>query len=176
MIKLPIPIISRKKPVKRKVKMYDGTIVQATDNTKNDLYINKYPSPKPDPEKITVVDQHSSHQYPPPKAHPVFRQKWSRMIDNVVSRDNFKESHLDVLEILCDLYVELEAINAFLRTHGTTYKVITSMGEIWRKFPEVVQRDSVRRQIQQYSAHLDLFPKKDKSPRSMSQKDSDAWE
>lgn len=138
---------------------------------------NEYNTPVPDIEDgPKPKDEISKHKYPPPKKDPVFRERWARFIDNVVSRDNFKLGHLDTLEILCDLYAELEALNKFLRTNGMFHDVTTIMGKSRRAYPEVAQRDKVRAQIQQYSRHLDLFPKKDKSLRGFDPKEAEEWD
>lgn len=172
---------SKKAPRKRKIKLSDGTVIETTDNLKamaaqgktgknvyNDVTIDEENLPDPN-------DKLSKLKYPPPKKNPIFRKTWGDFIENVVSRDNFKPSHLHTLEILCDLYVELDALNKFLRTNGMAFKVITVMGESRRLYPEVAQRDKIRAQIQQYSRHLDLFPKKDKSLRGMDEDEDNEW-
>lgn len=166
----------------RNIKLSNGEVIRANDNTasmarKGRVGKNVYGNPVADEECVLPEpdDEYSKHEYPPPKKNPIFRKTWGGFIDNVVGRENFKPSHLHTLEILCDLYVELEELNKFLRMNGMAFKVITVMGESRRMYPEVAQRDKVRAQIQQYSRFLDLFPKKDKSPRGASSKEEGEW-
>lgn len=170
-----------KKVPKRKIKLSDGTVIEADNNSAAKALQGiagkkVYNMVTVDEEDLPVPeDGLQKLKYPPPKKNPVFRKAWADFIENVTSRDNFKPSHLHTLEILCDLYVELEALNKFLRTNGMAFKVITVMGETRRMYPEVAQRDKVRAQIQQYSRHLDLFPKKDKSLRGMDPGEDSEW-
>lgn len=174
--------ISKKKaPQKRNVKLSDGTVIETDDNLARHLRNNKvgknvYNDVTVDEEELPApADELENLKYPPPKKNPIFRKTWGDFIENVTSRENFKPSHLHTLEILCDLYVELDALNKFLRTNGMAFKVITVAGESRRLYPEVAQRDKIRAQIQQYSRHLDLFPKRDKSLRGMDKDEDDEW-
>lgn len=168
--------ISKKRPPhKVNVELSDGTKVEAdSDNrklVKKQIYNNfddveAKPAPK---------DNYSKLKYPPPKKNPLFRQKWARLVDIVAGRPNFKPGHLESLEILCDLYVELEDLSAFLRVNGRSFKVLTTTGDFWRMFPEVAQRDAVRSQIEKYSRNLDLFPNKAKQSKGSDSKDDEEW-
>lgn len=173
---------SKSKTIKsRNATLSDGTIVSGDDNNMAMIRQGKsgkhvYKAPAKDVEELPPPkDGLDKLKYPPPKNNSLFRKTWGNFIENVVSRENFKPSHLHTLEILCDLYVELEELNKFLRTHGMTFDVITITGKNRRMYPEVAQRDKVRAQIQQYSRHLDLFPKKDKSLRGMDKDEDDEW-
>lgn len=171
----------KKKPQTRNIVLSDGTVIKANDNNKGNLASGKvgknvYNKPVPDEEEtLEPEDGFEAAKYPPPKKNQVFRKTWMGFIDNVTSRVNFKPSHLLTLEILCDLYVELESLNQFLRTNGMSFKVITIAGETRRMYPEVAQRDKVRSQIYSYSKQLDLFPKKDSSPKSGDEGDTEKW-
>ena len=174
------PGIVKKKIRKNTVTLSDGTRIE-TDNNKEGQ-IRRFGKPvlnptMPDPEE-TLPDPDDGLddlRYPPPRKDPVFRKKWGRFIENVVSRDNFKPGHLDTLEILCDLYVELEILNKFIRMNGMSFLVVMVNGTSRRMYPEVAQRDKIRGQIQQYSRMLDLFPKKDKSLKGMDSETDSEW-
>lgn len=167
----------KKKTSNRKVTvtLSDGTVEEATANNrrlvKKQIYtknedVEAKPAPKDGLEKL---------KYPPPKKNPLFRQKWARLVDIVVGRPNFKPGHLESLEILCDLYVELEELSTFIRVNGRSFKVLTTTGDFWRLFPEVSQRDAVRSQIEKYSRNLDLFPTKAKTTKGSDSKDDEEW-
>jgi phage terminase small subunit len=171
-----------KKHQKRILKMSDGTVMEVNDLINKEVRRgetgrNDYNKEVPDIEEVLPepADEMAAHKYPPPRKDPLFRARWGRFIDNVVSRENFKPGHLDTLEILCDLYVEMDFLNAFLRKNGMFHDVTTIMGKTRRAYPEVAQRDKVRAQIQQYSRHLDLFPKKDKALGGVGSGEDDEW-
>lgn len=109
-------------------------------------------------------DEASKHEYPPPRNHPRFRQVWMQYIENLVARPNFKREHLNVLEILCDLFVEYDELRAFLRVKGRTYLSVGRSGEVWKFYPEVSQLTRTQSQLKEYMKMLDLRPKRDHSP------------
>lgn len=152
------------KTPKRKVKLSDGTVVQTDDNKKSSVQKPVYNKPVADYEMAPPPDdQWSKLPYPPPKNHPIFRKKWGSFIDSVISRSNFNPGHLELLEILCDLHVDVEKYSTFLRVNGHTYKQLGYSGDTWKTYPEVALLRDARAMIQQYTAKLDLFPKKDNS-------------
>lgn len=171
----------KKVPRKRTVKLSDGTTIVTDENTASHLRKSKigksvYNMVAVDEDDLPEPDDElAKTQYPPPKKNPIFRKTWGDFIENVTTRENFKPSHLHTLEILCDLYVEMAALNKFLRMNGMAFKVITVAGESRRLYPEVSQRDKIRGQIQVYSRHLDLFPKRDKSNRGMDKDTDEEW-
>ncbi len=128
-----------------------------------DAKIEIHKKPKADPETTTPSpdDEASRHKYPPPKKGIVFRTKWMRFIDNVVARENFNIAFLDQLEILCDLYVEYEELQSFIRTQGRTYESVGRNGKQIRFYPEVAHLSRVQAQIKEYSKMLGLLLKKD---------------
>lgn len=157
------------------VKLADGTEVMQE-------YANQYPMKNEYKEKQQdwedmkpVKDEASKHRYPPPKNHPVFRKRWMSMIDNIVERDSFKDFHLHLLEVLCDIYVEYEALAKILRTEGRTYKSITRFGIQIKTRPEVPQMDRLLSEIRAYAKQLDLSPKKDNSFQ-VSDDEEDSWD
>lgn len=166
-----------RRPRTRNYVLSDGTPVVADDNNKK--YVTKKNVFKTQAdEELTLPkpkDAISKHKYPPPKKNKIFRDKWSKFIDLVVDRDSFRVAHLDTLEILCDLYVELEELNTFVRTNGMTFEQVTLTGKDRKQHLEVGRRDKVRVQIQNYTKFLDLFPKKDKSAGGDSDGESGEW-
>jgi phage terminase small subunit len=164
----------KKPPQRRRIKLSDGTILEADDNSKKHAKSGKavYNKEQPDPEE-TPPDNDGS-PYPPPRKNPVFREKWKRYIDNLAQRENFNDGHLDSLEMLCDLYVDYADLSKFIRKNGRSHKVVTVTGESRRLYPEVIQLDKVRSQIQKLLGRLDLFPKKDKS-QGKDKRDQEEW-
>lgn len=163
-----------------KVKLSDGSYVQATaSNAATVKQVGKpvLNNPGIDEEESLPIpnDIHSKHKYPPPKKNPLFRAKWGSFIDNVVCRDNFKIGHLNTLEILCDLYVELDALNRFIRKNGLSFEIIMVQGKSRRIYPEVNLREKVRTQINHYTGRLDLFPKRDKMAGEPTSEEDDKW-
>lgn len=162
-----------------KVTLSDGTEVECDGDNRRLVRKNVYAPLDVDPESLPPPkDEYSKLEYPPPRNNSQFREYWGRFIDSVTTRENFNDGHLDLLRVLCDLYVELEELNSFIRINGRSFKVITTTGDMWRMFPEVSQKDKVIAQIQTYSKNLDLFPKKDKSTGSGSGtggRDEESW-
>lgn len=101
-------------------------------------------------------------EVPPPKNHPVFVRAWSNLLDNVMEKRDFKRAHLLTLEILCDLYVEMDEILKFLEKHGRNYYVKNEAEETYRNYNEVAALDRVRMKIKMYSSSLGLFPNKER--------------
>lgn len=134
-----------------------------------------YQPVQPDPETTAPPpkDKAAKLKYPPPKRNPVFREKWMKFINSLVSRESFKEAHLQALEVLCDLYVEYNDLERIIRTEGRTYKSVTRFGETRKLHPAIGQLDKVRANIRAYTRQLDLFPKKDTSPEGDG--DDDEW-
>ena len=122
-----------------------------------------YPDPVEDSEAVEPMpdDEAAKHKYPPPKKNKTFRKIWMQFIDSLVSRENFKVGHLNNLEILCDLYVEYEELQKFIRTKGRSYLSVGRSGEVWKFYPEVSHLSKVQLQIKNYTAMLGLVPKKD---------------
>lgn len=129
---------------------------------------------KPDYEETMEVpkDGLEGIKYPPPKKHPVFRKKWSEFIESIVTRENFKVGHLNNLEVLCDLYVEYEELQKFIRKKGRSYLSVGRSGEVWKFYPEVGQLSRVQSLIKDYTRLLNLSPKKDHTVESGGEKDS----
>ena len=157
----------------RMVTLSDGSVVQ-------ERYVNDYGAkqvyqkPDKDPEAVPPPkDKFAKMKYPPPKRNPVFRKKWASFIGSITGRESFKEVHLDILEVLCDLYVEYVDLEKIIRTEGRTYKSITRFGESVHMHPAVGQLDKVRANIRQYTQKLDLFPKKDNGTES--EGEDDEW-
>lgn len=178
---------SKKKPVKRKLKLSDGSTIETNDNRKTTIkngevgkhLHNKEPysteTGKGD-DDWEVTDDYDSHDYPPPSTNPHFRKFWMENIDNITERANFNTAHLGLLEALCRLRVELRALDAFVAKNGHTYRTVNMLGEVRKTYPEVSERLKVLTQIAQFSRLLDLVPKKDSSKNvGKKSKDEDEW-
>lgn len=163
--------MARKKPTISRKETRQGKEITLSDGTKvMERYHNDYGSRRvyqkkvKDPEAVPMpVDEYSKLKYPPPKRNPVFRSKWKTFINSLTDRDSFKEAHLETLEILCDLYVEYDQLEAQIRKEGRTYTAVSRFGENRRMHPAVAHLDKVRANIRAYTQRLDLFPKKDNS-------------
>ena len=137
-----------------------------------DPKIDLIPPKKQDIEKVAPEpdDEASKIKYPPPKKHPTFRKTWMQFIDNLTARENFKIGHLTNFEILCDLYVEYEELHEFIRENGRSYVSVGRSGEMWKLYPEVIQLNSVKNQIKDYTKMLGLVLNKDHSSESGGEK------
>lgn len=124
---------------------------------------------------ITIADLPVPKKYTPPKAHPTFVKMWEVLIDEVTSRENFKKGHLYQLEILCDLYVEVDKLTSALEISGYTYETSGGRnGDQYKMYPEVAQLNRARAEIRNYSKHLGLLLFKDTDTRDQSEA-VDAW-
>lgn len=118
--------------------------------------------PRPQAQTQSFSSVPGNPMYPPPSSDPLFVKKWNTFIDFIVDRDGFHPAHLDSLEMLCELYVEHEALKDFTTANGMTYTAKTSQGDLFRPRPEAQLLQKVKVSIKDYTQKLDLFPKKDK--------------
>lgn len=168
----------------RNVKFSDGTVVNMNHthakslNTRPVSGIHKIP-----PEKLSTElpqamelekDKFDDLEYPPPSRNKAFREIWAQGIKNISSRENFDPSHLSLYETYCHLIVNMRRLDDFINTHGQTFRVITSTGEVRRTHPEVLERNKTVAQIAMYSKLLDLLPKKDKM-RAVKKNEKEDW-
>lgn len=102
------------------------------------------------------------HRFPSPDPNPMFTSKWNTFIDFIVDREGFHPSHLESLEMLCDLYAQKKNLQDFIAKNGMTYTAKTSQGDLFRPRPEMQLLSKVTTMIKDYTRMLDLFPKKDK--------------
>lgn len=177
----------QKRPQGRIRTLADGTVVKVNNNNVNRVdegrtskhYIKaskKYSTEHDrDYEDYEVKDDYDSLEYPPPSKNPVFRKFWADTIGALSARENFNESHLGLLEAYCRIRVELRALDAFIATHGHTYRTVSLLGEIRKTYPEVNERLRILTQLGNYSRMLDFLPKKDKK-LATKKKESEEWE
>ena len=176
----------KKKVPNRKVKLSDGTVIQATDNSAGSVRnggTGKHVIPKKPfstetgipYESYTVTDDYDKHAYPPPSKHPEFRKFWMEIIDNLISRDNFQPAHLRLLEVYCRLCVELRRLDDFIMQNGHTFRIITVTGEIRKTYPEVAERHRIISAVERYAKLLDLKPAKDKTKGAGYTEEADEW-
>ena len=100
-------------------------------------------------------------KYPAPSKDTEFRKYWKKMLPKVVERDNFHESHLEQLSILCDLYTEYHNLSVFIKENGYTYESDGRYGETYKEFPQVKIQQKCISEIRQYSKILGLLLTKD---------------
>lgn len=92
-----------------------------------------------------------------------WKDNWKIFVDEISVRDNFKESHLRTLEILCDLLEEYTKLSDFVKENGYSYESCTKEGVTWKKFPEAEMRQKCVSNISMYCKLLDLKLFKDKA-------------
>lgn len=100
--------------------------------------------------------------FPAPKDDVSFQKYWNKFLPKVTSRENFHESHLDQLEILCDLYIDYHNLTQFIKENGYSYMSDGRYGESYREYREVTIRQKVVSEIRAYSKLLGLVLEKDK--------------
>lgn len=174
------------KPRGRNIRLSDGTLIKADDNSGTMLrkgLVGQHKIPKQKfstetgkgYEDYEVTDDLDSHEYPPPSKNPEFRKFWVETIDSMINRDNFKPAHLRLLEVYCRLCVELRRLDDFVMANGHTYRVVTIAGELRRTYPEIHERHKVLSTIEKYARLLDLKPAKDKSKSTRVPKEDEEW-
>lgn len=183
---------SKKKPQNRNIKMSDGTIIKANNNSHGGLSrgetgVHKIPKKKFStetgkgyndylPEDVTD-NYDETLKYPPPLNHPKFRKFWAESVDTIASRPGFQLAQLGSLEVLCRLRVELAHLDEFVMTNGHTYRVVMVSGEKRETYPEVKERLKVINAIAAYMRLLGLNSQKHKNEKNADEevKDADEW-
>lgn len=97
-----------------------------------------------------------------PKKSPEHKAYWNRFIHHIAKRDNFKESHLTQLSILCDLLVNYDRCAAFVEEEGFVYESVGRNGMQRKNHPETDLMGKYTTQIKDYSKLLDITLSKDK--------------
>ena len=110
--------------------------------------------------------------YAAPKADFEFVYYWDKFLPLVVERDNFHTSHLEQLEILCDLYLDYAKLTQFVKENGYSFMTSGRYGETSREYVEVKVRQKVVAEIRAYSKLLGLTLSKDAMP---AKDDEDEW-
>lgn len=114
-------------------------------------------------------------KFPAPKSSPDFKKYWDKYLPKVVSRENFHNSHLDQLEVLCDLYIEYHELTNFIKENGYTYESDGRYGESHREWPQVKIRQKVTSELRMYSKQLGLVLEKDQD-KNEKEKKKNEWE
>lgn len=104
-----------------------------------------------------------------------YQEYYDLFLPDVMARDNFKESHLTQLEILCKLYVECGLLEEMIREMGWTYISQGRNGHQEKLRPEVTQLNRNRAEIRAYSKMLGLLLVKD-SVMGNGQEESSDWD
>jgi hypothetical protein len=115
----------------------------------------------------------TSKNFRAPVDDSVFKKYWDLFLPKVVERDNFHVSHLQQLEILCNLYLDYVRLNDFVKVNGYSFMTSGRYGETSRPHVETQLLTKVLAEIRHYSKLLDLILAKDTGPK---EDDSDEWE
>lgn len=127
-------------------------------------------------ETVSTRKQRNLKLYPPPKNDAIFVRLWNLLIDEVVSRDNFKDSHLYQLEMLCDLYADYQNLRAIVEVLGYTFDVSGGRnGDQVKPRPEALMLSGLRSHIMNYSKMLGLILMKE-SKMSEAEVEAAQWE
>lgn len=97
-----------------------------------------------------------SKKFNSPKNDEKFKKYWNKYVEDISSRENFRESHLTQLEILCDLHVEYDTLLIVLDLEGTTYVTTGRFGVQVKVHPCVGQKNKVVAEIRAYLKLLGL--------------------
>lgn len=92
--------------------------------------------------------------YPSPKKDREFTRRWKILCEDIIKRPGFRKAYLIQLEVLCDLYVKYDRLQAEEEMLGTTYRVATRSGDQEKTSQISLQLTSVIRLIEQYSKML----------------------
>ena len=98
---------------------------------------------------------------------------WDLYVDDVTSRDNFKEGHLEQLRILCDLHTKYVKLSEDIDENGYTYESDGRYGFKELERVEVKIWKNVLAEIRQYSRVLGLILVKDNKLRN--EDEGDSW-
>ena len=115
--------------------------------------------------------EETKKNFPAPKKEAKYVEYWEKLLPKIVERDNFHNSHLDQLSILCDLYVEYSKLSRFIKKKGYTYASDGRYGIVYREYPEVKLRDNAIKEIRSYSKLLGLVLAKDTSMKESNEQE-----
>lgn len=96
---------------------------------------------------------------------------WDRIMEDIFERDNFKESHLASVKMLCDLYTEYEICKNKIDMLGMTYESEGRNGYQVKKRPELEQMNKLRADIAAYCKLLGIVLTKDTKTKESENKD-----
>lgn len=106
-----------------------------------------------------------NEKYAAPKDDKEFVKYWDRYLPKVIKRENFHESHLDQLEILCDLYLDYHELTKFIKKNGYSYEGDGRYGKSSNEYKEVSIRQKIIGEIRHFSKLLDLVLNKDQDKK-----------
>lgn len=99
----------------------------------------------------------STKKYPPPNTHPTYVARWNEFLPDIIERQNFKVGHLNLLDVLCRMFVELDVLSEIIRTEGYTYFAEGGRnGPQLKSRPEVQQINRTRSEIRSLSKSLGI--------------------
>lgn len=96
-----------------------------------------------------------------PKEKATFKAYWDMFVEDIKSRENLKNSHLQQLRILCDMSVEYDELCHAVSIEGRTYESQGRNGTQVKLNPLVQQQSKVITEIRNYSKMLGLILVKD---------------
>ncbi len=100
------------------------------------------------------------YKTPQPK-NKEFTKYWNLFIDDVTSRANFREGHLEQLAILCQLYDQFYKNTKQLIEEGYSFESAGRNGAQHKPHPVCAIRDKALAEIRQFSKLLGLVLEKD---------------
>lgn len=110
-----------------------------------------------------------------PSENPSFKRMWELHISDVYYKEDFIPGHLELLRVLCDLYVEYDKLWDEIDLIGYSYTVSGRNGDQQKTNPCVAQLNRTRADIAHYSKLLNLNSKKAPQVRAK-EEESEQWE
>ena len=98
---------------------------------------------------------------------------WEVFIEDVVQRENFKESHLQQLKVLCQIYVRYDTLSQWIDDNDYTYETMGQSGLQFKEHPNVGVWKKSLAEIRSYSRVLGLLLIKDKANKPA--EESNPW-
>jgi phage terminase small subunit len=97
----------------------------------------------------------------PASPSPRIEKYWNRLIKDVVSRRNYKDSHLEFLRVLCDLLSRYDQVNEIIEEEGLFYETESRNGLQRKENPSAKSLREFAAKIKDYSQLFDIRPMKD---------------
>lgn len=104
-----------------------------------------------------------------------FKSYWNSLYPDIMYRENLKPSHLLQLKILCNLYIQEEALMKNIVACGLTFRSEGRNGYQEKLRPESQLLERTRTMIREYSKVLGLVLVKDNVSTNSSASDNE-WE
>jgi phage terminase small subunit len=92
-----------------------------------------------------------------PKTEPVFKKYWNLFLPQVIERKNFKDSHLEQLHVLCDLFVDYHRLTEFINENGYSFLTDGRYGQTSRPHVETQVRMNTVKELRAYLKSMGLI-------------------